>query len=319
MKEKIQHKDTSDYILEHLRRREETRNALSYEVYPALSPMARALILSCVSPATDTTNIEQIIKGDFGLSVNILRAANSAFYAFDKTSLFSIRQAITMLGLNTVAQVASDMPRITKKALFEQYGQGQYPNWVILGAKSIFSGMLSDMLIRHASWPDPDRIFFLSAFLEIGETFIAFAQEERYKAYRRLRWKKGGASIAQTEIFGFTFDDITIALMKKWNFSQCLENALWIKKAIYKGKVSITPTEPCIAVLIEGLIDCAGKSGMRAFRLQEKIRDSLKGIFNISNKQFGTALRDAITHLERYSAVYYEVVDSYGLLDNLLF
>jgi HD-like signal output (HDOD) protein len=86
--------------------------------FPAMPGAGTQLLALLEEPDTTVSEIEEILRYDPGLTANILKLANSAYFGIP-SKIGSLKQAVILLGLNRLIQlvVASCVSAVMDKAV----------------------------------------------------------------------------------------------------------------------------------------------------------------------------------------------------------
>lgn len=95
--------------ISHTKRQEYLRIIQAYLVnMPSLSTTVTKVLSVCNSPATSANDLNKVVSLDPVLTGNVLKLINSAYYSV-RDQVTSLTQAIIMLGLNTIRNLALSM------------------------------------------------------------------------------------------------------------------------------------------------------------------------------------------------------------------
>ncbi|OCC16420.1 HD domain protein [Dissulfuribacter thermophilus] len=307
--------NNNDETVNFLKKRKKVLSVAPVQSFPALPSTVRTVLVLCGSLSSDANEIQRAVKSDFGMTLNLLKAINSAFYSVDKVPVMSILHAIVLLGMDVVARIVLDMPRAKVNAL--KGSSKDIPNWLILCARQVFSAHLGEAFAKYTDH-DPEEVFYCSLFKNLGEVILSYSMEDSYQEYLRLLEEKRSWYAASRAVFGITFDEFTFYLMKKWNLPRRLADILEVKKKARSVQILNRRNPIYLSVLVNELMDFASKKDLKALKYQEAKRVQLKKILNLSENHMGLILRKELDKINRSSPVYYEVLESIGLIQNLL-
>jgi HD-like signal output (HDOD) protein len=133
-------------------------------------PTAAAQVFSLISDANATAaDFERVIRPDVGLTANLLRCANSAYYRATR-EITSVRDAISRMGLRRVFELAASasFAKSIPRAL-AGYSLDAKQYW----DHSIAAAVLADRIGRHAGFTYPDLAFTAGLLHDIGKLVIA--------------------------------------------------------------------------------------------------------------------------------------------------
>ncbi len=299
-----------------LKKREKTLSAISTLAFPALPPTVRTVLALCGSINSDAPEISRVIQYDFGMTLNVLRTINSAFYSADKTPVVSVLHAIVLLGMDVLAQTVLEMPR----AKIDEFRIGPKripPPWIVLSSRKVFAAHLSIAFARYTDM-DLEVVFYQALFRDLGEVILSFINQEGYNKFSQFFLRRRNRDLASREAFGLTFDELTKHLVTKWNLPKKLMDVVYLRRNVGRPTGHRRRTPQLIAHLANELVEGAGTPGLKGLRLQEDARKKLKDVCGISEKMVSTLVRQELKELERNSSIYYETLKVTHFLDNLL-
>jgi HD-like signal output (HDOD) protein len=181
-------------------------------VHACAQVLARAFeILN--DPDANQLDLVDVIKTDTGLSSDILRISNSAFYG-GRMAIDSLDDAIQRLGFREVMKLISiSMSKQMFNHSLEHYGIQATDYWLESASVAATMENLSDLL-------DEDRSYFftLGIMHGIGRLVINQTLTDRGS---RLVWDRSIPSHEwEVQHFGFDYTDSGHVLLTSWNFPQ---------------------------------------------------------------------------------------------------
>lgn len=134
---------------------------------PILSPLASTILTMCQNKKTDASELARIISQDPGMAAQILFMANSGYYGGSRHKVTSIGQAVTLLGLTTIANLAlsfcfyrliQDMRKVSTSGI----------DLVKFWRRSILASVAARAIGKHFSSPDEELMFLGALLQDIG-------------------------------------------------------------------------------------------------------------------------------------------------------
>jgi len=186
------------------------------KIPPLPAVAARVMQFDPGSPNSSIATLERIISPDQGISAELLRVSNSAYYG-RSGSIKTLRDAITLLGLKTV----KSMVMLICTRTFTQKIRGDLLRKYCIEFP-IVTALLCIDNARAANHKDLQEESFLCGLLHrIGMTMLAVEKKSEY-AELIARAEKEGASLVDLEkdAFGMTHDDINALVIQKWNLPE---------------------------------------------------------------------------------------------------
>lgn len=156
--------------------------------------------------------LEDAIVQDVALSARMLRIANSAAQstAGPGASIDSVRQAIMLLGYDRVQHLSM------ASSVFEKLEKDS-PSVRELMVESVLAANHSVQLAMTAGYPMPEQAYLCALFRRLGEVLVACYRSRQYQVWtQRLQAGAPAHDGAEAAVFQFTFDDVGVALAKKW-------------------------------------------------------------------------------------------------------
>jgi len=185
---------------------------------PAPVILSKALKL-LADPNSDLTGIADLVGSDPALAADIIRCANSAFYAGGNCK--TIADAMQKIGTReTVRLLNLAVGRIVSGRDLTCYGIHGTDFW----AESLFNGLFMQALAKESGEADPDEAYTVGLLRFIGRLAINQAIENLRAG---LFWL-GGESIAQweQESVGLVQAQAGAMLLGKWRFPETMVRAI---------------------------------------------------------------------------------------------
>ncbi|MBZ0267664.1 HDOD domain-containing protein [bacterium] len=187
-------------------------------------PAMPAVVLRVLEMAqdTDTTvdDLKRVVEVDPGLTMRMLRVANSAYYRRAR-EVVSIDHAILTLGFRTVLSLTLAS---STKAVFEQCGD--VPNRVrrTLWEHSISTAFVASDLGRFASGPIDTELCFVGGLLhDVGKLVILrHFPEQFFRVGKEADGDPAAALRAEEALLGFRHDALGAHLAAEWELPEPL-------------------------------------------------------------------------------------------------
>ncbi len=181
---------------------------------PSIPPTLTKVQQMVRQPDVDFQELAGYIKYDQGLTVNILKMANSAYFGFSK-EISSVNQAIVRLGLNRIfalTMTTAVAPIIARKINGYDLSKGdlwQHSIGVAIGAEKI-----AEFLDIRA----PKFTFTAGLLIDIGKIAIGTFLEHDPKPVLEMAYKEAlPFNIAEKKILGINHAEAGAILLDKWN------------------------------------------------------------------------------------------------------
>lgn len=134
---------------------------------PILSPLASTILKMCQNEETHASELATLISQDPGMAAQILFMANSGYYGGSRHKVTSIRQAVTLLGFSTIANLAlsfcfyrliKDMKEVSTSGI----------DHVKFWRRSILASVAARAIGTHFAFPDVELMFLGALLQDIG-------------------------------------------------------------------------------------------------------------------------------------------------------
>ncbi len=173
-------------------------------------------------PAASIQDLAAVIQLDAGLTVNLLRLANSAWYGLP-AMVETVSQAVTLIGLDSVQQLAlaASVANVFKGIPEEFVDMNDF--W----DNSTTCGVLARNLGRLCRIGGVERLFTAGLLHGVGKLVFYARRPEAYRAV--LQSGVVGEQAVATEerrVFGFTSAELGAELLKAWNLPEVLWTAV---------------------------------------------------------------------------------------------
>ncbi|BCD97436.1 HDOD domain-containing protein [Marinagarivorans cellulosilyticus] len=191
--------------------------------------------------------IADVVQPDAAMTVRILRLANSVYYNAGQRRIDTLNYACVVLGVKAVRNLA-----ITAASL-EAYPDMDFgAHFQREVAYSFHAAMQAQSLARLRGLQQEENIYIAALLARLGRwMFWCFP----YGYGERMAAHLPGfedSSMVEHELLGFTFDELTIALLKEWHLdtvlqllpredkkpteeSQCITEAYGLARQLRKG------------------------------------------------------------------------------------
>jgi len=172
--------------------------------------------------ATSISDLSRIILRDANLTARVLRVANSATYNVTGSTISTVSRAIVYLGFNTVRDISMSL------AIIDALLSGDAREHALeLMSKSFHAAVQARDFAERRGDDAAEEIFIAALLRYIGEiTFWCVAGEEGEQIIELINKRGFSSEMAQQEVLGFTFDQLTVGLTSDWHISDLLHSAI---------------------------------------------------------------------------------------------
>lgn len=165
------------------------------------------------SPESDLTDIAKVISEDPGLSVRLLKIANSAMFSFP-SEIDTITRAITVIGTKQLR----DLVLATKVIGVFSSVDSNLVNMPDFWKHSIATGILARILASLRREPNTEYFYLLGLLHEIGR-LVMYMEIPDLMARAVTNSQENNVALHQSElsVIGFDHSMVGAELMSAWN------------------------------------------------------------------------------------------------------
>jgi putative nucleotidyltransferase with HDIG domain len=192
--------------------------------FPGMPATAARLMPLLQDPNSGTAQIEDILKYDPGLTANILKLTNSAYFGLP-AQVSSVRQAIMLLGWKRLLQLVMTM---CMSALMKTPVPGYDLPRGGLWRHSVAVSVASDLLVRELGIDDADEVFTAALLHDIGKLALGNYVQKDLTRIRDMVGKGISFEVAEYVVLGTNHADVGARILRHWSLPAELVNAvLW--------------------------------------------------------------------------------------------
>jgi putative nucleotidyltransferase with HDIG domain len=178
-------------------------------------PEAGAKMLGVLEePDTEISDIEEILRYDPGLTANILKLANSAYFGIP-SKIGSLKQAVMVLGFKRLKQlvVASCVSAVMDKSVA---GYDLPPG--NLWRHSIAVSLAAEALVKDKKKTVSQDVFTPALLHDVGKLVLGNFVKEELVAIKSIAAKGIPFVVAENMILGTDHAEIGAQILTHWNF-----------------------------------------------------------------------------------------------------
>lgn len=184
------------------------------KAFPTM-PEAGAKMLSLLQePETEISDIEEILRYDPGLTANILKLANSAYFGIP-SKIGSLKQAVIVLGFKRLKQlvVASCVSAVMDKSV-AGYDLPSGNLW----RHSIAVSIAAEALVKDKKRKISQDVFTPALLHDVGKLVLGTFVKEELEAIESIAAKGVPFVVAENMILGTDHAEIGAQILTHWNF-----------------------------------------------------------------------------------------------------
>ncbi len=188
---------------------------------PALPKVACHIMAVIEDPRTTATRLEKALAMDQTLTAKVLRIANSPFYGAVR-EIRTVSEAIVRLGFVTIR----NWTLVTAtKSVFLAPGAGML--FQQIWKQSVLSAMAGQLVAQAVGGREPESVFIGGLMQNIGQLVLARNYPELFRDILTESSEKGiPYHEVERKMLGFDHGELGSLLIKDWNLSQELEEAV---------------------------------------------------------------------------------------------
>ena len=188
---------------------------------PALPKAACHIMAVIEDPSTTATKLEQALAMDQALTAKVLRIANSPFYGAVR-EITTVSEAIVRLGFVAIR----NWTLVTAaRSVFLSPGAGML--YQKIWRQSVMSAMAGQLVAQAIGRSNPDSVFIGGLMQNIGQLVLARSNPELFQEILNDSSERGlPYHIVERDRLGFDHGELGALLIKEWNLSQELEEAV---------------------------------------------------------------------------------------------
>jgi putative nucleotidyltransferase with HDIG domain len=185
---------------------------------------ATATKLLIILKDTDSTaaQIEEVLRYDAGLTANILKLTNSAYFGIP-SKVSSVKQAIVMLGWKRLLQLVMTMCMSTvmrKPVAGYDLPQGE------LWRHSLAVSVAAEAVVKALKIPEAEEVFTAALLHDIGKLVLGGFVKDELAQINAMVAKDIPFEVAEYMVIGTDHAEIGGRILKKWNFPEGLVSAV---------------------------------------------------------------------------------------------
>ena len=201
----------------------ETKKILSaIKAFPGMPGTALKLLALIDDPAMRVSQIERILRHDPGLTANVLRLANSAYFGIP-SKVGSIRQAVILLGLKRLIQmvIAACVSAIMDKPV-PGYDLSPGELW----RHSIAVSVAAEGLVKELKIEAAEEIFTAALLHDVGKLVLGQFVKDDFCQIQTAVSQGVSFEMAETIVLGINHADVGAQILTSWALPLEIVNAI---------------------------------------------------------------------------------------------
>ena len=178
--------------------------------FPALAEHIQELLARLADPNATASTISTIVGKDVGLSLRIIRTANSIQYNRSGRPILALPHAVAMMGLETIRELSAGLMMV-------HHFRNRPPGVRQLLALSLLSANHARQGAMATRYPRSEEAYLCGLFRNLGEVLIACYFPTDYAQVLAAIQEKGGEREACLLVLGFPFEELGREVVRRWN------------------------------------------------------------------------------------------------------
>ena len=240
--------------------------------FPTMPGTGAKMLALLEEPDTEVSEIEKILRYDAGLTANVLRLANSAYFGLP-SKIGSLKQAVILLGLKRLTQlvVASCV-----SAVMDKFVPGYDLSPGDLWRHSIAVSIAAEALVKDKKRAGTEDVFTAALLHDVGKLVLGDFVKEELEAIQSIAAKGVPFVVAENMILGTDHAEIGAHILAHWNLPPDVINAVrWHHDPDSPDTCDIQMDVVYLANLLCQISDTSGQAGGHAVELSPAVIDRL--------------------------------------------
>ena len=201
---------------------EANKIASAIKSFPGMPGTAVKLLALIDDPAMRVSQIEEILRHDPGLTANVLRLANSAYFGIP-SKVGSISQAVILLGLKRLIQmvIAACVSAIMDKSV-PGYDLPPGELW----RHSIAASVAAEGLVKVLKVEAAEEIFTAALLHDVGKLVLGDFVKDEFKQIETAVAEGISFEMAEKIVLGTNHADVGARILTKWLLPSEIVNAV---------------------------------------------------------------------------------------------
>jgi putative nucleotidyltransferase with HDIG domain len=204
------------------------------KTFPSMPGAAVKLLALIDDPDMSVSQIEAILRHDAGLTANILKLANSAYFGIP-SKVGSVRQAVVILGLKCLIQmvIASCVGAIMDKPV-PGYDLPPGELW----RHSIAVSVAAEGLVQELEIGATEEIFTAALLHDVGKLVLGSFVEDGFAEIEAALKQDISFEAAEEMVLGTNHADMGAQILTQWSLPSDIVNAVrWHHTPESAGKI----------------------------------------------------------------------------------
>ena len=190
--------------------------------FPGMPATATKLQKILKDPDSTAAQIEEVLRYDAGLTANILKLTNSAYFGIP-SKVSSVKQAIVLLGWKRLLQLVMTMCMSTvMKKPVDGYDLPQGELW----RHSLAVSVAAETVVKALKIPEAEEVFTAALLHDVGKLVLGGFVKDELAQINALVAKDMPFEVAEYIVIGTDHAEIGGRILKQWDFPEGIVNAI---------------------------------------------------------------------------------------------
>ncbi len=192
------------------------------ELFPSL-PGATTKLLSLLDDSNAAVaEIEEILRMDPGLTANVLKLSNSAYFGFS-SEIGSVQKAIVLLGAKRLMQLV--MTSCVNSVMNKPVPGYELPPGE-MWRHSIAVSVAAEGLIEELNAPEADEIFTAALLHDVGKLVLGEFVKDDIEKIEKITSKNVSFEVAEQIVLGTDHAEIGAKILESWGLPADIVSAV---------------------------------------------------------------------------------------------
>lgn len=190
--------------------------------FPGMPRAATTLLRLLEDPNTSPVQIEEVLRQDPGLTANLLKLTNSAYFGLP-TQVGSVRQAVMLLGWKRVSQLVMTS---CVSAMMDRPVPGYDLPAGELWGHSIAVSVASENLVKELNIPGAQEVYTAGLLHDIGKVVLGAFVQEGLSAIEAKASEGVPFEVAEQAVLGTDHAEVGAQILRRWSLPAPIVNAV---------------------------------------------------------------------------------------------
>jgi putative nucleotidyltransferase with HDIG domain len=190
---------------------------------PAMPAIAVKVMEMVGDPSTSANDLQAVISHDQALTTKVLKIANSAMFGVSR-DISTLSHAIMILGFSTIRSIVL---ATSTKSIYLKFPSIGVFTAKLLWDHSLGTAMFSRSIAGELHSINEEEAFIAGLLHDVGKTVINLNFADKYEDVIKAVYNDGvGFREAEFQHLGFAHTQVGSLVLRKWNLSRSLEDAV---------------------------------------------------------------------------------------------